>query len=717
MMNNKTLYYLEILIIFIHWSLILFSIIIQPLVLVLGIICMLFLPGYNLISILKPKFNFIQRWGYSTITSLTIINIFMFISYVLLFNLFTKKTMGFHFEAIFLISSIQITNLILISIQIFKNNSNFKRKFNLKRIKEKLNFKILILFSIFCLSLFFLCLSAYYSDVPNNSYSESNRDYWANFTFFIRVPFYFYIFLVISILSLTSIVFLSNNKYLILISLFLFMYTLWILPYLQIKNFFENDSYLNYRALNIYHKKGISADKEDNFIFSGTYIRFRYTVTIFTAIILMESTHMESFFVLWFIFPLIYISLPFFIYSIFEKYAIGNNKQNLSLTIITIIALFIGQFAKNPHAATTKPISTFTFFILIFELYDFMTIRDYKLKFSSFILISGLFFFLSLSHFEETVYFIILVVTFNFVFLFLQFRKIRKGYKLANSRSNLKLDLIINGFLIFVLLIIFYFIQEFFNYIELYLRQFIGNFPLISFILDFYLNRMNITLPLLNGGFSYNIMFVVIIIISVILYILGCYLFIFKMFSLVSYVFKIIFNFLRKIHDIIQFFVNKKYKRSLFFSLLFILTLTTIFFILIFVEQVLQLYGWLLLEGGYIIILDLVLNYTIVYFHIFLFLNGVCYYEKDDINQNYYILSILASATIMVILFLGGEILLAYYILNARFLSFFMFLNLIIIQNTYFKDFLKKKKKNLAIFVIVFLFFGTFYSLRKLAAG
>ena len=84
----------------------------------------------------------------------------------------------------------------------------------------------------------------------------------------------------------------------------------------------------------------------------------------------MEFTSMDLDFVLWFIYPLIFFSVPFFIYSTFEKYSKNPIHKNLNLIILTILAFFIAQFAKAAHSATTQAIGTFIFLILVIEFYE-----------------------------------------------------------------------------------------------------------------------------------------------------------------------------------------------------------------------------------------------------------------------------------------------------------------------------------------------------------
>ncbi len=708
--------YIEILIVFIYWYLILFSILLQPIILILGILCTLFLPGYNFIAIIRPKSSKIEKIGYSTVLSLAIINIFMFFSYLLLYNYFSGGNTGFKFEGIYLISSIQILNLIFILSLIFfseyniekRKDSSYEIRFKFNIIREKINLKILFILSIFLVSLFFMCLSAFYSYLPNNDYSQNYRDYQDNFTFFRRIPIQFYIFLVISISSLTSLIFFSKNKYLILISIFLFIYVLWILPHLQVKNNLSWDAYLNSIALHGYKKRGINANSDYNFFLTAydpnIIYPYRYTTGIFTIIILMESTKMNLYFVMWYIFPIVYLSLPFFIYSIFEKNLKENAEQNKNLIFLTIIVLFISQFAKSARYATGKPLTMFIFFVLISEFYDFNLIKKFKLKIVGGGMIFLLFFFLCLSHFEEPIYFIILVVIYNFYFLFFGVRKLKQNNIYWFSSKKLKYNLLANGILLYMLTILWYIIQEFFAHISYYLFKVI---PFLSSLFESYLFIVIIDLPLLKGGFSFSLIIIMIITLLVIFYIIGCYLLILKFYNLLNYFFRFFFSFLKKIHNIIQYLYNNKYLRYTIIPIFF--------FIILFINQF--IFQFLLEKELLLVIIELILNYSIIIFNLFLFFYGICFYEKDNLKQNYYILSILATASIMVAIFLAGEVFTAFYLLNSRFLPFLIVFNLIIIQNTYFKEIMKKKKQYLITFIILFLFFGTFFSLRKLASG
>ena len=71
----------------------------------------------------------------------------------------------------------------------------------------------------------------------------------------------------------------------------------------------------------------------------------------------------------------------------------------------------------------------------------------------------------------------------------------------------------------------------------------------------------------------------------------------------------------------------------------------------------------------------------------------------------------------MVTFAIVGNLWLAVYILHTRFFVIFVFCNSILIQNMYFKEFIKSKKKLIVFFIILILFQGVFYCLRTLAYG
>jgi len=245
----------------------------------------------------------------------------MFFWYFFFYDVVTSpEKPGFQFNSFLLILSIQIINLILIFLNLLnrrfklvKNEThvekfgfnNYKKEFKIKMTED---FDIRIFLILFGLILSLICLgfSTTLSNIPNKDFKTIHEDYRSNFTFFNRVPNLFFIFLTTSILCLTLILFYSENKYVVIISISLFMYCLWILPYLQTGNYFGEDSYnlmTNYRN---YLKCGIRVDKKHtNIIDSREFIypinffvekeerggfNFRYSTGLFTAILLTTAT-------------------------------------------------------------------------------------------------------------------------------------------------------------------------------------------------------------------------------------------------------------------------------------------------------------------------------------------------------------------------------------------------------------------------------------------
>ena len=124
---NRYYLVIEFFIILVYLLMNLFSIIIFPINLVLGFICILFLPGYNLVKLIRPNSNLMEKLGYSTIFSLAIENITMFILYVGFYDCIQKSgRYAFIFWPEFLILIIQIINISLILIDKFLNKDRRK---------------------------------------------------------------------------------------------------------------------------------------------------------------------------------------------------------------------------------------------------------------------------------------------------------------------------------------------------------------------------------------------------------------------------------------------------------------------------------------------------------------------------------------------------------------------------------------------------------------
>lgn len=794
--KNKIALIIELVLIFTYSFMILFSIVFMPINIILGIICILVLPGYNLLNLIKPQFNLIEKLGYMTILSLAIENLLMFFNYMTLYDIVTTpENPEFFFNTTLLITTIQFINIILIFAKYFqKNDKNKIKKLNLlinfDYVREKINVKIFLIYISFILSLILLCISALYSDVSNNEFAVNYQEYKSNFTFFNRVPSIFYIFLAISILCFVIIIFFTKNRYFILFSISAFVYCLSILPYLQIGNYFGSDSYFLWLSYNNYLDYGIGTLSDYNFVIKSEIPTiFRYSTSLFTTILLTSGTSTDINIALWYLFPLIYISLPFFFYSVFQKFSNNKKKNNLMLTILTILAILTSQFSKSIHSATTGSMGVIIFFILTLEFFNLINAKEVKDKKIDIFLIFFLFFFLCLTHFEECIYFLILIIIYSIYYSFFKIKEIgideffifknqeelkdkygwekillfigskAKDYSYQNlieilpeilkidkdinfiivgdylykndvlnfieknrlnkqihflgiknheeilRTKNLKKTIMMMGLLLFILSLTFYIIQEFFGLISYYYFQIFGN-GIDNIIYILYENSKVINLPVLRGTFNFSIFFIGIMFLGALIFIIFCYLSCFKFYSFFLKIYNIIITYLKKIHKILIKLISTKVFRVLLFPISFggIIILNSIYYP--FLE-----------ERGLFLIIELILSYTILIFHMFLFFMGIKYYKIVNHKQNYFLLAIIASSSIMGLLFIIGNRELAFYLLNSRFPTFFIFFNLMIIENTYFKDFMSKKKIFLILTIFLLLIFGTFCSLRKLAWG
>lgn len=706
--NRDFTFFIEIVLIFIYIFIIIFSIAIQPFYLILGIICVLFLPGYNLLNLIKPQFNLIEKLGYTIILSLAIENLIMFFSYIFLYNIVTSPEFpGFIFDGILLILVIQFINIILIFIFKYKKIKRNKRPefFQIKIDLKKKDFKILIIFIVFFLSLILLCISTLFSDVPNNDFDTNYKVYRNNFTFFYRVPPIFYLFLITSILCLTYIIFFIKNKYFILISISAFIYCLWILPYLQIGNYFGSDSNRLAEVCTGYPVYGIKVSTGAMFVVreKDFFNPWRYSTSLFTTILLTSATGVDHDFVLMYLFPLIFIFFPFFFYSIFQKYSNKMVNDDLNLIILTVLAFITPLTVKNAHSATTGIIGIYIFLILVVEFFNWIHRREFKSKIKNLPFIIFLYIFLCLTHMEECVYFLIIIIIYSIYYLFFEINKIEINNVLRIKKF--KKNLVMIGCLICTLSIIFYLIQEFYGYLKK--MFFIITKSINSTIFfDLYDNSKVQVLFILGNSFEFSLIVIGLIIIGTIIYVIGCYLIYFKLNYLLIKIQNIIIKILKSYHNILNKLISTKLFQYLLIPVIFgvILLLNTLFI-------------QFLVEQGLLLIIELILSYIIFIFHIFLFFMGIVYYKIGNHKQNYFLITIIASSSIMLILFISGNYTLGFYVLNARFFTPFIFFNLIIIQNTFFDKFIKKRKIYLILLMILLLFVGTFCSLRKLAYG
>ena len=431
-------------------------------------------------------------------------------------------------------------------------------------------------------------------------------------------------------------------------------------------------------------------------------------------IILTSATGFDINLTLWFISPLIYIFIPFLFYSTFQK--TSNNKANskLNLIILTLFVILLPQFLKEGRNANTGLIGTIIFFILIKEFYDLINDREFKMK--DFFLIFLLYYFLCLTRFEECIYFLVLIVLYTFYYLFLKihgtslketflnssvasYKKELKNFSQIINRNpelkDLKKFLIIMELLLFILLLIYVLSQEFFGYIHYFLIRSIGMFSFMYFIIDLYIGM--------------RLIFLIIIMISgLLLLFLISYLLIFKVYNVI---FKI-YNYGKKIfYNYGKSFISSKMFQISFFPLLFTILIISNFLIL-------RAYN----EYYLLTIIALILGYLYIVFQLFLFFKGVHYYEIESKEQSYFIISIIAASTV-IDFFLIISIIYPlnlwkfFYIFHTKFLTYFIFFNLINIQNTYLKEFFRMKIKYLILLTIAFFILGIFTSLRALRFG
>lgn len=727
----------ELLFIIIYYLMTLFSIIIQPFNLIFGFIIVFILPGYNLLKILKPDYSFIEKLGYAIILSLAIENIFMLFSYIILYNYGSypeTTSWGFIFNSTLLLTGILFVNFILILIneyRCFKSKKEFdkinerKSILNLNNIKEILNIKVITIFIFFVLSIIFLCISTTYSNVPNNDYLSNYSDYKSNFTFFYRVPLVFYIFLITSITCLTIIIFYIKNPYIILISISIFIYCLWILPYLQIGNYHSHDTYNLSRYYEIYLEHGIMTHRGYNFVIYN-YDSLRYSTSLFTTILLITATNCSLNFALWYLYPFLYIFLPFLFYSIFDRYSEKKEKNYLILIISVIFIIFTPQFCKYGHATGTGVFGTLIYFILIVEFYDLIKKKELNSRNLCFIIL--LYFFLCLTHTEESVYFLLLIILSYIYYLFIEFKEINgistsivayvknpikkepfSMYQILQKRiiyNRAKNNHIRFGILLFFLILSFYFANEFFGFIRHYFNMTVGNFAFFDFIYEFYQISQVKIFFFVRGALEFSILVLISTILGVLLFSLLLYILFFKKFEHILKIYNIGIKFFKKIFIIFKKLTSKKLFQILFFPISF----SFIVFIDLFVLFALE-------TSLFITVISLIMSYLIIVSQIFFLIKGVQYYKLKNYTQNYFIISMIASSAVMILLILSGGLWLATYVFHTKYSSYLIFFNLIIIQNTYLKDLKENKYYYFILILILTLFLGVFYTLRTLAYG
>ena len=682
--KNKN-FSIQIILIFTYTYFINLSINLFPLNIILGLLCVFFLPGYNLLNLIKPKSNLIEKLGLVPIISLAIGNIFMFFSYLILYDFVTSSEHpGFIFDPIFLVNGIQIINLLLLILKEFFDNKKKKENFlqfnsvlerhkinkeynklseSFQSLIKKTNIKTLIVYSCFIFSLICLCLSAFNGSLKNTKFGEINKAYRMNYTFFNKVSPTFFIFLTIAILSFVYIIFVTENIYLRLFSISAFIYCIWILPYLQIWNYFGVDSYYLFNFYKSYVNGGLKSNSIQRFNL-GNYA-LRYSTSFFTAVLLTSATNVSINIALWFLYPLIFIFLPFFFFSMFKKFSNNNDNCDLNLILLSILAIFTSLFIKSSHSATTMVIGLYIFIILVVEFYEIIHDFENKIKFRDFYFIIFLYFFLCITHFEECIYFLIIIILYFIYFLFFQIKEInsaafKKGYnrnlnefidnqnlkeKIWNNlliqnifekQRYLKKTLISFGFFFTILFRILYLTMEFFGTINFYFFGIVKRNYFFNYLYDLYESSRVIYLPVLRGTYKISFLVIFIIIFGNILLIIAIYLCLFNLYGFFFRVYGIFLKFLVKIH----FILKKLNSLKIFKFFIFIFCICSILLIDLYYYHFLQ-------EESHFLIFEIMINYIVIIFHLVLFIGGISYYRSENHKQNYFLISILTCFILM----------------------------------------------------------------------
>jgi len=699
---------------------------------ILGITCVLFLPGYNILSLLKPKEDIIYKIGITFIISLAFENILMISFYLIDYDKYALPIEGdfisFQINPNLLVYSIQAFNLVFLILNYlfinrdinFKNNHNECLFRNFKKFRNNFNIKYILIFICYLISIILVGFSVLNSNNSVNSYNTNRRDYRSNLMFFLRVSPFFYIYISFAIFFLIILILNNSNKFLILLSISIFLYTLWILPYLQIKNYFNHDSYFLYSLYINYKLTGINGGEDYGFCLIQSIGSLRYSTNLFNAILITSTMNMDINYTIWFLFPIFFTGLPFFFYSIFEKYEKIETQKGKKLILLTVLAISIPQFLKGGHNANTGFLAIFTFFILTLNFHEILRKNKFKREI---ILILILYFFLCLTHFEECIYFLVLVALFNFIYLFIEQKKNmkitlnsnqiayiklknhKKGLKKFNSENKIKKKFFILNGLLAILILMFYWSLLFFGYINHYYTKVFGGFEFIKLLLIFH----NIKL---------SILFYLIFFLANFVYL--SYIIIFKKFINVL---SLIIKTANIVKGILNRFNNFFYGR--FFKIVFF----PIFYFILLILNLNILFSYNN-EPIVISLISLILSYIPFCYNLFLFLRKIKYIKLNNNKQMFFLTSIISSSLIIILfslLFILGLLFqklilnflwMGFYVSQYSFSSSFIFFNLLIIQDNFFKNHPKKHFNGTYKFLVVsFLVLSVFFSLRTLRFG
>lgn len=176
------------------------------------------------------------------------------------------------------------------------------------------------------------------------------------------------------------------------------------------------------------------------------------------------------------------------------------------------------------------------------------------------------------------------------------------------------------------------------------------------------------------------------------------------------------FGILLKINNIVIKIIKKIYN---LFKKLIITKVFKILFFLVFFSLIIYINTFFISKETtfLLIIFTLFLGYLIFSIQLFFFCMGIPYYQIKNDKQNFFLSAIIVSSALAAVMLIIGGIWVTVYLLASRIVSSLTFFNLIIIQNTYFKEFIEKRKKYLMCIIVLIFILGVFVSLRTLTYG
>jgi len=682
----------------------------------LGIIFLLFIPGFNLVNILFPEFSIIIKLGLCSIFSLGLEILIMIIYYILGVSLPTSIPFFFNINILVIIFS--ILSVLLILINFFRSSDNRKistnKNQNTKRIYLKLknNKFYFILTLFFIIDLILLCFNVYLNRVSLTR-GQVQVQYSENFTFFYYCDFYFYIFYSIAIILLIFFAVKFQNKILFISLVCLFLYSQLIIPYLQIGDLFNHDGIFLEESILSYNNYGLTPMENYGIIinFGDSLWGLRYVTSTFFGILFINFTGTDIFFSLGFLYSISICLTPFLIYGLFEYLSSKSDKKENSIKILTLFAIFNPIFLKMAHTPTTNVIGFNIFLILIFLLYIVFKNQILSGKYISVIIL--LFSFLSFTHIEEAIYYLSIFLVVEIVYIISRKKELHNPDLLLNninSNSFIKRYSILFG----ILVLLFYVSQEFLGYFSTYISYF-NNFPLFNTIYTLYSESKIISFPFIFERFINLSLFVLIICFSIpiLMYLLFFLINFYK--SKLANIKVIVENFFNKL----QKFLTKR-KISFSFQLILIISLILVpiflnFLILVYGEDVEV--NRILEFDGILIILEVIILYNFFIIQIFIFIKNLLFYKQNKLYE-LFVLIILICISCSISIFALSSTSLGYILYELqKFVYLLIFFNVFLMKENYFLDL--RKKKFIYFFMLIFIMIigGLNISFRKLKFG